>query len=136
MTLLAEIALIAAAAVVVAVCLALLPRAPAASGRRREVRHTSRPEQLTRLESRVITAGTTTISTHAYLRPVLVEIASQRLAARGLALDRMPEAEGQALLGSALWDLVRPGRPFPEDRHAPGVSPKDLKAMVEVLERL
>lgn len=35
-----------------------------------------------------------------------------------------------------VWEIVRPNRPFPEDRHGPGVSTGDLQEMVEVLERL
>ena len=72
------------------------------------------------------------MSVHAYLRPLLIEIVSRRLAARGQTLDRMPETVGRKMLGDRLWDIVRPGRPFPEDRHGPGVSPSDLGAMLEV----
>jgi hypothetical protein len=48
----------------------------------------------------------------------------------------MPEAVGRELLGDRLWDIVRPGRPFPEDRHGPGVSPRELGAMLEVIRQL
>jgi hypothetical protein len=76
------------------------------------------------------------VQVHAYLRPRLIELASYRLAARGQTLDRMPDATGRELLGDRLWEIVRPGRPFPEDRNAPGVGPPELAAMLEVLERL
>ena len=73
---------------------------------------------------------------HAYLRPCLIEIAAYRLAARGQTLDRMPAHVGRELLGDRLWDIVRPARPFPEDRNAAGVRPPELAAMLAVLERL
>ena len=73
---------------------------------------------------------------HAYLRPVLVEIATHRLVANGQALDRMSDVTGRRILGDDLWEIVRPDRGFPEDRHGPGVNPQTLEAMLDVLERL
>jgi hypothetical protein len=96
----------------------------------------SRPGQLVELERLVITAATSAVHVHAYLRPVLVEISSYRLAARGQTLERMPDAVGRELLGDRLWDIVRPDRRFPDDRHGPGVAPEELRAMLEALERL
>jgi len=136
MTLLAEIALVAVAALAVAVSLALLPEAASLRRARAGAQAPSRPEQLERLERLVSMSGASVLQVHAYLRPLLVEIAARRLAARGQALERMTEAVGRELLGSQLWDIVRPGRPFPEDRKAPGVSPRELAAMLETLERL
>ena len=134
---LAEIALIAVAAVGVAVCLALLPAAgPIRRRRRAAATEQSRPEQLVALERLVITVDANALQVHAYLRPLLAEIASRRLVARGRRLERMPESVGREVLGDRLWEIVRPNRPFPGDRHGPGVSPQDLGAMLEVLERL
>lgn len=82
------------------------------------------------------TSAPNAVSTHAYLRPLLIQIVSHRLSARGQALERMPEPVGRAVLGDRLWDLVRPGRPFPEDRHGPGVQPQELGAMLEVIRGL
>lgn len=135
MTLAAEIALVALASVAVASCLALLPGARA-TRRRRPTALLARPAQLVALERLVITAGTSTVQAHAYLRPLLVEIASHRLAAHGQTLERMPDVTGRAVLGEALWEIVRPDRPFPTDRHAPGVQSQDLAAMLDMLERL
>jgi hypothetical protein len=133
--LLVEIALVTVAAVGVAVCVSLLPRTRPAH-RPPAVPATARPAQLVRLERLVTTAGTSAAHTHAYLRPILVEIASRRLVARGVMLDRMEPRAGRELLGDALWDIVRPDRPFPEERDRPGVSIEELGAMVDVLERL
>ncbi len=79
---------------------------------------------------------TIAIEVHAYMRPVLAEIASRRLAGRGLTLERMSESVGREPLGNQVWEIARPNRPFPEDRLARGVSQQDLSAMVDVLERL
>jgi hypothetical protein len=134
--LLAEIALVGIAAVGVAVCLALLPEAASTRRRRAAVARRSRPEQLLALERLVITGGADAVNVHAYLRPLLAEIASRRLAAQGRALESMPESVGRQLLGDRLWEIVRPHRPFPEDRYGPGISPHDLLAMLGVLASL
>jgi hypothetical protein len=135
-SLLAEILLVAVAALAVTICVALLP-APRPLRRRRAVTpRPGRPDQLAAIERLVTTAGTSATHTHAYLRPLLIRIASHRLLARGQTLDRMRPATGRELFGPRLWDMVRPDRPFPEDRHGPGVSPRELSDMLEVLERL
>jgi hypothetical protein len=134
-TLLAEIALVVLAGVGVAVCVTLLPAAPPMR-RRRPAPAPARPAPLLELERLAVTAGSSAVQAHAYLRPRLIEIASNRLAARGQTLERMPDAVGRELLGDRLWELVRPGRPFPADRQGPGVRPPELEAMIETLERL
>lgn len=135
MRLLAEIALIAIAAVGGAVCVARLPRAEAGSRHRRPPEQ-SRPEQLIAVERLIVNAQSTQLNAHAYLRPVLAEIASRRLGGHGHALETMPDERGRRLLGELLWDIVRPGRPFPEDRSAPGISSAQLGEMLDVLEGL
>ena len=136
MTLAAEIALIALAGIGVAICVALLPTPRSLRRGKTAPAGAPRPQQLVALERLVSTAGPSAVAAHAYLRPVLVEIVSHRLVARGQTLGRMPEATGRALLGDQLWDIVRPNRPFPEDRHGPGVAPQELGAMLEVIRRL
>lgn len=135
MRLLAEIALVAIAAIGVAVCVVLLPGNPPAP-RRPRLPKRSRPEQVVKLERLVVTAEANQLQAHAYLRPVLAEIASWRLAAHGHALESIPKERGQGLLGELLWEIVRPDRPFPEDRLAPGVSKEQLDEMLDVLEAL
>lgn len=136
MRLVAEIALIAVAAAVIGVCLARLPAAAAQRWLRASRPAPERPSQLVDLERLVSKSTVSAVTVHAHLRPLLVEIATRRLAARGNALERMTDPDGVALLGEALWDVVRPGRPFPADRHGPGIPPGELGAMVAVLERL
>jgi len=137
MTLLAEIALITVAAIAAAVCLALLPK-PGSARRAASPPPAprERPEQLLRLERLVSLSGASALQLHAYLRPLLVEIATWRLAARGETLTRLSEATGRQVFGERLWEIVRPGRPFPEDRSGPGVSTDELAAILDVLERL
>jgi hypothetical protein len=135
--LLAEIGLVVLAGIGIAACVALLPDTRWTRGRRRRVAPApARPDQLVALERLVSTAGTSAVQVHAYLRPLLVEIASRRLATRGQTLERMPEPVAVELLGVRLWDVVRPERPFPKDRDGPGVTPQELQAMLKVLERL
>lgn len=136
MRLLAEIAIVVAAAVAIGVFVASVPTVPLGRRRRRMEQESTRPGQLLAIERLVALAGTSALQVHAYLRPLLAEVASQRLAARGQTLERMPAATGRRLLGERLWEIVRPDRPFPEDRRGPGVGPEDLRAMLETLERL
>lgn len=136
MRLLAEIALIVLAGIAVATCVTLLP-APRTLRRRKHVAPAPpQPQQLVALERLVLAAGPSAVSVHAYLRPLLIQIVSHRLAARGQTLERMPDTVGREVLGDRLWDIVRPDRPFPEDGHGPGVQPQELGAMLEVIRRL
>jgi hypothetical protein len=71
---------------------------------------------------------------HFRLRPVLVEIARGRLAARGIKLEDEPRARGA--LGEEAWELLRPEREPPHDRNAPGLAADELGRVVGVLERI
>jgi hypothetical protein len=71
---------------------------------------------------------------HLRLRPLVTDIARQRLADHtGVRLDTDAEA-ASALLGDATWELVRPDRPPPADRRGRGLAPEQLRAIVESLE--
>jgi hypothetical protein len=73
---------------------------------------------------------------HMRLRPVLREIAALRLRRRfGVELDREP-ARARELLPTAAWEVVRPDRPPPRDRLAPGPSIASLRELIGELERL
>ena len=73
---------------------------------------------------------------HHRLLPILREAAAARLASRhGIELERRPEVAEQ-LLGEDLWELVRPDRPEPGDRFAPGVPRERVAAAVERVESL
>lgn len=135
MTLIVEIAVIVLAGVGIAVAVAEFPRAerPSAAQKPGPV---PKPSELLRTEQQISEGMRSTLGSHVRLRPALAEIAARRLTARGLALERISTPDGERLLGEQLWELVRPDRPFPEDRYGPGVSAPELSAMLERLERL
>ena len=95
----------------------------------------SRPTQFVRLERIVEWSGESGLSAHTRLRPVLVEIAEDRLARRGLRLDRDVE-DARRVLGPAVWDLVRPDRPAPRRRDTPGIPRRRLEEILDDLEAL
>ncbi len=140
MSVVAETAIIVVAATGAGAGVAALAKLPA-HGRRsddrdqRRLRLDPRPAQLVRLERIVEWSGESGLSAHTRLRPVLVEIAEARLVHRGLRLDRDVE-EARCLLGPVVWDLVRPDRPTPRGRDAPGISPRRLGEMLDALESL
>jgi hypothetical protein len=77
-------------------------------------------------------------ATHAHRRflPLLRAAAAARLESRhGIELDRRPDA-ARALLGEEAWELLRPDRPEPADRHGPGVPRGRVAALIERVESL
>lgn len=95
------------------------------------------PEELVRLTALVRFSAASGREVHDRLRPALRAIAAERLATRrGVDLAAQPEA-ARALLGEAAWELVRPDRkPPPVDRPARGLSPADLLAVLDAIERI
>ena len=73
---------------------------------------------------------------HARLRPAVAELATELLSGRrGIDLERDP-VRARAVLGDDAWELVRPDRPVPTDRHAPGISDDELVRIVTALEHV
>jgi hypothetical protein len=73
---------------------------------------------------------------HIRLRPLLREIAAHRLRARyGVDLDVEP-GRARELVGARAWELVRPLRPPPADRLAPGPPVSYLREVVAELESI
>lgn len=73
---------------------------------------------------------------HVRLRPVLREVAAHRLRLHyGVDLDTEP-GRARELLGSEAWALVRPDRPPPTDRLAPGPPLSSLAEVVTELEKI
>ena len=73
---------------------------------------------------------------HVRLRPLVTDIARQRLADHtGVRLDGDPEAAAAAV-GPEVWELVRPDRPQPPDRRGRGIPAARLRRVVESLERI
>ncbi len=92
----------------------------------------TRPSDLVRIE-REITFGTTSAGhLHTRLLPLLREAAAARA---GIDLDLDP-VRARAALGAETWELLRPDRPEPEDRSAPGLALREVRNVVDSLERL
>ena len=95
------------------------------------------PGGLASLELGVRFGTTTAGDFHVRLRPVLTDLARQRLATKGLRLDLPRHRErAEALLGPEVYALVRPGLPPPDDRFAPGPGARAVEQAVAALERL
>ncbi len=84
--------------------------------------------QIERIEREVTLATASAYDLHYRLLPHLREIAQCRLERTGKTSS--PETLGR------WWDLLRPDRPEPEDRYAPGITQADLRALVADLERM
>lgn len=92
----------------------------------------TRPSEIVRIE-REITLGTTSAGQlHARLLPLLRDAASARLE---IDFDVHPD-RARAALGDESWELLRPDRPAPADRNAPGLPIRRVRAVVDMLERL
>jgi hypothetical protein len=99
-------------------------------------RTTQRLPELERTERAVLLSASTAFDVHYRLRPILREIAAQRLATRrGLLLDD-DEGAARAVVGEETWELVRTDREPPHVRHAPGVQAAELREVVTALERI
>ena len=95
-----------------------------------------RPGSLSRLEREVSMAGSAAFDVHFRLRPAITELASDLLSARrGIDLERDP-GRAHAALGDDVWELVRPDRPQPAERHGSGIDEAQLGRIVTALEQL
>src|SRR4051794_27248444 len=93
-----------------------------------------RPAGLQRLEREVSMAGGSAFDLHVRLRPSLADLAGELLASRrGIDLSR-DAGRARAVLGNEAWELVRPDRGPPSERHAPGIDALELDRVVTALE--
>jgi hypothetical protein len=95
----------------------------------------ARPASLARVEREVTLATGTAFDVHFRLRPLLQSLSAGLLLRRGVDVERTPE-RAAALLGPAVWELVRPDREAPDDRTAPGVPLETVEEVVADLERV
>lgn len=73
---------------------------------------------------------------HRRLLPLLRAAAAARLVSgHGVDLARRPE-HARALLGDDVWELLRPDRPEPADRHGRGVALDRIEAAIGRVESL
>jgi hypothetical protein len=89
---------------------------------------------LEQAERVVVLAAVNSFDLHLRLRPRLQAIAAHRLASRrGLRLD---SREAREVLGEELWELLRPERPTPDDRFAPGLPLAGQRAALDRIEKI
>lgn len=98
----------------------------------REPHQPTRPTDLLRIERELSLGVASAGHLHARLLPLLREAAGARL---GFDLHRSP-ARAHAALGDDAWELLRPDRPAPEDRHGTGAPLRKVEHCIETLERL
>jgi hypothetical protein len=84
--------------------------------------------EIERTEREVTLATASAYDLHFRLLPHLREIAQCRLERSGKSPT--PETLGR------WWELLRPDRPEPDDRFAPGIKQSELRALVNDLERM
>jgi hypothetical protein len=102
----------------------------------RPQRPATKPAQLLRMERELVLGISSAGQAAHRLLPRLRAVAAARLVSRyGIDLDRRPDA-ARAVLGDDVWEILRPDRPLPEDRHAPGVPRGRVVAVIERLEAL
>jgi hypothetical protein len=95
-----------------------------------------RPPELVRTEREITLGSASANHLHVRLLPILRNAAAARLAAHHrVEVDHRPDA-AQALLGDEAWELLRPDRPPPDDRNAPGLPLRRIRSLVDTLERL
>jgi uncharacterized protein (DUF1501 family) len=87
-----------------------------------------RVPEVERTEREVTLATASAYDLHFRLLPHLREIAQCRLERAGKSLG--PDTAGR------WWELLRPDRPEPEDRFAPGIKQAELRALVSDLEKM
>jgi uncharacterized membrane protein len=91
-------------------------------------RRSARIPEVERTEREVTLATASAYDLHYRLLPHLREVAQCRL-------ERAGKTPGPETLGR-WWELLRPDRPEPEDRFAPGIKQAELRALVDDLERM
>ena len=94
------------------------------------------PVELLRMGREIEVGVASAAHAHRRLLPLLRAAASARLASgHGVELARSPE-RARALLGDDVWEWLRPDRPAPADRNAPGIPRAVVVAAVEKIESL
>jgi len=91
-----------------------------------------RPADLIRTERDLVLASVSAGELHVRLLPQLREVAAARLAGGGSG----DLAHARVLLGDDAWELLRPDRPAPADRSAPGLPLRRIASVLDAVERL
>ena len=102
--------------------------------RQRARRRKRRGPKATAVDHLVDSATSQASGFHFRLRPVLRDVADQRLRSHhGIGID---DAAAAPLLGAVAHDLLRHDRPAPDDRRSAGIAPAVLADVLTTLERL
>lgn len=104
---------------------------PPASERQRPTSAGGRPD-VAEMRERLVRAQGRQADAVLLLGPLLAEIASERLAARGLNSVLDP----RGLVNDATWTLIRPDRRLPENRRATGPTLAELNQIISQVEAL
>jgi hypothetical protein len=102
---------------------------------RRPPRKEERLPELERIERELEMATQSAYDVHFRLRPILRELASTRLATRGIQLDE-PGSRAEQLLGLDAWQLVLPGVDRPANHYEPGIRLESVEDFLHALERI
>jgi hypothetical protein len=95
-----------------------------------------RPPELARVEREVALAVGSAFYEHFRLRPLLREIAAQRLDSRFATDVDNPRPTARESLPDHAWALLDRERKPPRDRHGPGIPVERLREIVDALERI
>ncbi len=96
----------------------------------------SPPVELVRMQRELELGVSSALHAHRRLLPLLRAAAAARIGTRhGFDLERQPDA-ARRVLGDDVWELLRPDRPAPADRHGPGVPRRRVAAAIERVESL
>jgi hypothetical protein len=95
-----------------------------------------RPPELARVEREVSLAVGSAFYEHYRLRPLLREIAAQRLDSRFATDVDSPRPTARESLPDHAWALFDRERKPPRDRHGPGIPVERLREIVDALERI
>ena len=105
----------------------------AAIDRHREI--SGPPSELVEMTNAIRFSSVSSFDYHYRLRPLLQEVAKQRLTRHIIDLNVRPAAAEQ-LLGATAWSLLRPDRPPPKERQRRGIPLETIEATITVLEKL
>lgn len=108
------------------------------SSRRRPGRGTVRswPPELLEIEARVSLAKVSAFDHQSRLRPLLREIATQRLeSSRHVDIDKQPD-QARRLLGAELWAELQPAALSRDLRDSPGPTTAEIVRLVDQIESI
>ena len=95
-----------------------------------------RPPELARVEREVALAVGSAFYEHYRLRPLLRQIAAQRLDSRFASEIDAPRKDARESLPDHAWALLDADRKPPRNRHAAGIPVDRLRAIVDALEKM